>query len=206
MRTTELPVPYANVRLVYPLPDPITGVPRDCILTTLVARNHRFDRFENEHTFDRWLEPQHLRIPWPDKKPPAFRDEEADTLRIDSEEQTFLPTLLRPPMPMGIIDELRNRYSKFRDRHEDEWLEKKKAEDEAVEREKTRMWSLMPRSARNIARLGQARGPVSGMKQDKGERPGSRLSERHAEGIGAHMRERGMKLTDARDVAVRVAS
>lgn len=158
-----------------------------------MARNRRFDKFENEHTFERWLEPQHLRIPWPQEKEPEYNDEPMDTLRIDSEEQSFLPTLLRPPMPMGIIDELRNKYSKYRDRHDDEWLEKKTLEDEALEKEEQRMWTLMPRSSKNIARSRSrtaGRGPISGMTQEK--RPPPQLSRTLAAQIGKHMRENGL--------------
>ena len=38
------------------------------------------------------------------------------------EEETWTPTLVRPPMPGSVIDELRNKYSVFRDRHDDAFV------------------------------------------------------------------------------------
>lgn len=151
-QTVEMPISYGSVRLVYPLPDPVTGIPRDVVLNNLTARRRRFDIYENEQTFDRWLEPQHIRIPWPEKKVPNYADEEFDTLRVHSEHQSFLPTLLRPPMPLGVIDELRNKYSKFRDRHDDEFVARKRAEDQIAEIEKKRQEGVKPTGAFNVAR------------------------------------------------------
>jgi large subunit ribosomal protein L24 len=59
------------------------------------------------------------------------RDEDAfeepynddDTLLIQTEEETFVPPLTTTPMPASVIDELRNKYSRFRTRHEDEYLQ-----------------------------------------------------------------------------------
>lgn len=56
---------------------------------------------------------------------------------MDVEAKTFVPSLLTPPMPRSVIDELRNRYSIFRTRHDPEYLEKKqKEEDEKLEKKK----------------------------------------------------------------------
>lgn len=78
-----------------------------------------------------------IEIPWPHLFEESERQQlegmveeyPCDTLRIDVEEHSFVPTLLRPPMPEKIIDELRNRYSKFRTRHEDEYILKKTREE-----------------------------------------------------------------------------
>jgi len=59
-----------------------------------------------------------------------------DTLLIQTEEQSFIPPLMAAPMPMSVIDELRGKYSRFRDRHEDEYVEKKA---EALEQRKEMM-------------------------------------------------------------------
>ena len=177
-----MPIPYETVRLVYPLPDLYTAVPRDVILNTLKPRQRRFDIYENKETFERWLEPQHIRIPWPEKKDPKYVDEEFDTLRVDSEQQSFLPTLLRPPMPLGIIDELRNKYGKFRDRHEEEFIAERKAEDDAAAIEKRRRTAARPKGAYNIARR---RGIVV---REKG-RP--ILSDELAAQIGQHLEATG---------------
>ena len=191
IRTREAPIPLASVRLVYPVPDSDTGIPRDCILTNLVKRNERFDRFENEKVWDRYLQPQNIRIPWPKKEEPEYQDEEGDTLRIDVDEVSFLPTLLRPPMPMGVIDELRGKFSVFRDRHEDEYVEKKTAEDEKVEAEKELMKAMTPKGVRNIARRGSGRYVT---KTGSEEMKPARLKKSLAEMIGAHMATNGMTL------------
>lgn len=46
------------------------------------------------------------------------KDHDADTLRFEVEESTWTPTLLRAPMPAGVIDELRSKYSRHRTRHD----------------------------------------------------------------------------------------
>lgn len=51
-----------------------------------------------------------------------YEDHDIDTLRIDVEEETWIPTLLRAPMPGTVIDELRNKYSAFRSRHEESYV------------------------------------------------------------------------------------
>ena len=45
-------------------------------------------------------------------------------------------------MPPSIIDELRNKYSKFRDRHDEAWLQAKRDEDKAAVKKMLRTWSL----------------------------------------------------------------
>jgi gas vesicle protein len=57
--------------------------------------------------------------PKEDIEEPAFDD---DTLLIQTEESTFIPPLTTAPMPSAVIDELRGKYSKFRDRHDDEYV------------------------------------------------------------------------------------
>jgi hypothetical protein len=58
-----------------------------------------------------------------------------DTLRITSEEVTFTPSMINLPMPEGVIDELRGKYSKLRTRHTDEYVAMQEAKD-AAEQEK----------------------------------------------------------------------
>lgn len=70
-----------------------------------------------------------VEIPWPTKVEEEVVDGPHDTLRIDVEERTFVPTLLRPPIPETVVDELRNQYSKFRTRHTPEYIAKKEAEE-----------------------------------------------------------------------------
>ncbi|KAM7217757.1 hypothetical protein V8F06_006891 [Rhypophila decipiens] len=136
-------VPLSAVRLVHPLPHPVTGKMRDVIIRELKAINVNFDRPTREVTYDRIIPGENVVIPWPKEEPVVYPDNEADTLRIDVEQRTFVPTLLRPPMPETIIDELRNRYSMFRTRHTDEYIAQKEAEDAAKKAKKKSVESMM---------------------------------------------------------------
>ncbi|KAI0445572.1 KOW domain-containing protein [Xylaria telfairii] len=127
----ELPLPISAVRLVHPITDPITGSTRDVIINQLVHRGLVVDRQTGKRRWDRVVPGPNISIPWPAKEEPDIPDYKADTLRIDVEEKTFVPTLLRPPMPETIIDELRNKYSRFRTRHEPEYIARVEAEEQA---------------------------------------------------------------------------
>ena len=91
--------------------------------------------------WDRVIPGLDIKIPWPvgEKKAPKEKlDTASDTLRIEVDVKSYIPTLLRPPMPRSVIDELRNKYSVFRTRHEPEYIAKKDAEEKAkLEKKKT---------------------------------------------------------------------
>jgi large subunit ribosomal protein L24 len=78
-------------------------------------------------------------IPWPDTPDPEEKVHPVDTPRQDLQEQTFVPTLLNPPMPADMINQLRNQYSRFRTRHEDWYLAQKDAEE--AEKKKLRQFA-----------------------------------------------------------------
>lgn len=131
-------IPFEHVRLVYPLPDPVTGVPRDVVIDELEFVNVPHQERQNEHqpTYDRVIPGTNTIIPWPE---PAISDPETydvDTAAISLEDRSFRPYLLAAPMPLSVIDELRGKYSKFRTRHDAEYVEKKEAEAERVLRRK----------------------------------------------------------------------
>lgn len=72
-----------------------------------------------------------------------YEDFDIDTLRIDAEEETWIPTLLRAPMPGTVIDELRNKYSAFRSRHEESYVAMYEREDvRDVRREERRRFGM----------------------------------------------------------------
>jgi large subunit ribosomal protein L24 len=123
VRPVEMPVPMSQVRLVFPLPDAQTGVQRDVVINELLL--------DKGSRYVANLEPR-TRIPFPRKDKPKVEDHDVDTLRMDVEDITFTPKLLETPMPSSVIDELRNKYSRFRDRHDDWYLEQKMKEDEEV--------------------------------------------------------------------------
>lgn len=132
-------MPIQAIRLVHPIEDPQTGRLRDVLIKQLRPVSIHCDKPTGRVTWSREVPGLNIEIPWPRNFEEQERREleeqhedwPCDTLRIDVEETTFVPTLLRPPMPLGIIDELRNRYSKFRTRHEPEYIEKKQAEERA---------------------------------------------------------------------------
>ncbi|KAI1637062.1 hypothetical protein F4809DRAFT_606039 [Biscogniauxia mediterranea] len=127
----EMPIPISSVRLVHPIQDPETGVIRDVIINRLVHGSFIHDRQSGEKRWDRIVPGLNVSIPWPPKPEEDIKDYKGDTLRIDVEERTFTPTLLTPPMPESVIDELRGPYSRFRTRHQPEYIARLEAEEQA---------------------------------------------------------------------------
>jgi large subunit ribosomal protein L24 len=129
VQTTEASIQLSDVRLVHPLYNPETNVRRDVIIKELekekVPENsERFWGPKVEKRYIAGVEPREY-IPFPKVRKPKYQDHDGDTLRIEIDEWTWTPTLLGPPMPPTVIDELRNKYSVFRDRHDDEYIQKK---------------------------------------------------------------------------------
>lgn len=129
-------MPIQAVRLVHPLRDPDTGKVRDVVINELQPRNIIYDKPTGRVTWKRVVPGLNIEIPWPRAFEEAERSElvqtlpdyPCDTLRYDVERRTYVPTLLKPPMPVEVIDELRNKYSKFRTRHEPEYIARKEEE------------------------------------------------------------------------------
>ncbi|KAF2200478.1 hypothetical protein GQ43DRAFT_463955 [Delitschia confertaspora ATCC 74209] len=130
-REIEIPVPYNQIQLVVKWKDPRTEQTKDVVVekVEMRPRGHERDPDTNERIYDRFIPGTGIEIPFPDKERPELKDTDSDTLRITVEENSFIPTLLIPPMPETVIDELRNPYSKFRHRHEEEYVEKMSAVD-----------------------------------------------------------------------------
>ena len=129
LRSIAKPVPLTSVRLVYPLTDPETGITRDVIVKKLVNSKIWHDKHTGTTRWTRIIPGLNVKVPWPKIEPKEHKDNDCDTLRLDVEVKSFVPTLLRPPMPGSVIDELRNKYSIFRTRHDPEYIEQKKLED-----------------------------------------------------------------------------
>ncbi|KAI1430674.1 KOW domain-containing protein [Xylaria sp. CBS 124048] len=128
----ELPLPISAVRLVHPVALPSSGgQTRDVIINQLVHKDLITDRITGKRRWQRVVPGLNISIPWPEKEEPEPVDHKADTLRINVDEKTFIPTLLRPPMPENVIDELRGKYSRFRTRHEPEYVARLEAEEQA---------------------------------------------------------------------------
>lgn len=138
VRAMETPISLTSIRLVYPLTNPETGLTRDVIVKKVISSKIWFDRRTGGHKWTRLIPGLNIAIPWPKKTPVEHKDGPNDTLRIEVEERTFVPTMLHPPMPSSVIDELRNKFSKFRTRHDPEYIEAKLEEDRiAKEKQET---------------------------------------------------------------------
>lgn len=122
-------IPSDHVKLVYPLPDPETGIYRDVIIERLEKLQKKSGQ---SNRVSRVIPGTNTVIPWPASSSEEPEDNEGDTLRISVEERTFRPTLIHAPMPMTVIDELRGKYSKFRTRHEYDYRARKEAEAAAT--------------------------------------------------------------------------
>jgi large subunit ribosomal protein L24 len=151
VRSIETPVPLSSVRLVHALTDPETGVTRDVIVKKVINSKIWHDRHAGTTRWSRIIPGLNVTIPWPKKDPKEHKDFANDTLRMEVEVKSFVPTLLRPPMPSSVIDELRNKFSIFRTRHDPEYLEAKRQEDLEKE-EKKKMLEEMRTPLKEINR------------------------------------------------------
>lgn len=131
-----MPISINAVRLVYPITNPETGVTKDTIINQLkaVAPNMQSEqmthkRWEYGIKWDRLAPGINVVIPWPEVETPEFTTHDIDTPRDKAEDRTFHYNLLTAPMPPQVLNELRNPYSRFRTRHEPEYIAKKEAEE-----------------------------------------------------------------------------
>lgn len=189
--TTAIPLPISAVRLVHPLTDPATGRTRDVIIRHLRHGRVFVDKVTGRREWTRVVPGLGITIPWPNEEdsptPDPTRNAKeypgADTLRIDVEERTFVPTLLRPPMPPAVIDELRNRYSVFRTRHDPEYIARKEAEWGAADAARA------ARNGRGVVVPPEMRTPLMELhlkeKAERKQRPEPVLTEEMLEKIGA---------------------
>ncbi|KAG9243986.1 hypothetical protein BJ878DRAFT_94797 [Calycina marina] len=138
-RPMEQPVDISTVRLVYPLQKQGEEV-KDVIVKNIKGKPTREElinyRMTGKAEHRRYVAGTKIELPWPRKEDEDFKDHPEDTLRIDVELPTFIPTLLRPPFPSSVIDELRNKFSAFRTRHNPEYIAAKMQEDKEKEAKK----------------------------------------------------------------------
>jgi large subunit ribosomal protein L24 len=133
---TELPIPLSSVRLVFRLVDEETGRDRDVIVRHVRGGAPYLQREQNSplprHT--RYVAGEDIMIPWPEVAAPSDEAQPGDTMRLDVERQTYMPTLYDPPLPQtSILDELRgDKYARDRQWHEDEYVRMKVLEDARV--------------------------------------------------------------------------
>jgi large subunit ribosomal protein L24 len=119
-----------DVRLIYPLPDKKTGEFRDTIIDQLdyvptvktpfvgnAASKTAREIFDQDQKRGlRVIHGTNIAIPWIPTPAPDAELQASDTKPGERDEVTFEPSLLHGPMPLTVIDELRNKYGKFRSR------------------------------------------------------------------------------------------
>lgn len=126
-----LPIAVDDVRLVVPLDDPDTGSSRDVIVEHVYGGEPIMEREWGTSTpkHTRYIAGLDIEIPWPRSQTLKQDDQAWDTLRMEVETPTWQPSLLEVPFPPSVMDEVRNKYSKYRTRHDPEWVEAKTLED-----------------------------------------------------------------------------
>lgn len=120
----ESPIHYDDVRLVIPVLDPKTNKLQDTVVAKVAMSKVFVDKAEGGvPEWSRYISGTTTEIPWPEKEPEKEHfDQPADSRIMHVETTTYVPKLLEPPFPMSVMDELRNKYSKFRMRHEPEYI------------------------------------------------------------------------------------
>jgi len=135
VHSINLPVAIDDVKLVVALDDPVTGNTRDVLVEHVYGGEPLLERPYGTDTprHTRYIAGEDIEIPWPRSDPAEQKDEEWDTLRMEVETPTWVPSLQNPPFPSSVLDEIRNKFSKYRTRHDPEWVEQKKLEDYKME-------------------------------------------------------------------------
>lgn len=132
---------------------------------------------------------------------PEVPEHEIDTLRYEVEARSWTPALLSAPMPTPVIDELRNRYSKFRTWHEPEYIAR-------IDREEQQREEKEDKDRQGVGMLPIALQEMS--LRDKHQREAAQAAAAEAEGrekdmpndsvlelLGRHMVESGAAAPDS---------
>ncbi len=137
-------VPLKDVRLVVPLRDNATGEIKDTVIKHLSSGGPfsvpAYGSNTPKHT--RYIAGHNIPIPWPKAEVRDMKAEAADTLRIDVDDVSFLPSLFHIPMPLSLIDELRNKYGRLRQDQRQEYVQQKMKQDAQEHWEKRRRMLL----------------------------------------------------------------
>lgn len=126
-----VPLPMDDVRLVTALDDPEAGTTTDYLIKHAYAGPPYLERppWSKLPRYTRYVSGEDIPIPWPTEEEPTHKDGEQDTLRWQADEVTWEPSIKEPPFPSSVLDELRNKYSRFRTRHEPAYVREKIIEE-----------------------------------------------------------------------------
>jgi large subunit ribosomal protein L24 len=127
----EVPLKYADVRLVIAQADKETGVERDVIVRHLRGGAPHYEREygSNIPRHTRYVAGEETEIPWPDPEIEERERQVEDTARRDVEDETYVPSIFQTPMPEGAENELIDPYDRLRKRHDTEYMTRKIVED-----------------------------------------------------------------------------
>lgn len=127
----NLPVSIDHIRHVIAMYDPIQKITKDTIVEHAYAGPPYIERppWSKLPKFSRYVLGNDLEMPWPSEEQPQLKDGEWDTLRYQVDDVTWIPSLDKPPFPSTVLDELRNKYSRFRTRHDPEYVREKIIEE-----------------------------------------------------------------------------
>ncbi|KKY28623.1 putative kow motif domain protein [Phaeomoniella chlamydospora] len=129
--TAELPISIHDVCLVMPFKDRNTGSISEVLIRDMYGGEPTIERhhLSNLPSHTRYVKGTDQEIPWPKEQISPKETLEPDTSRLYVEHVSFLPSIFEPPLPEGVIDEVRNPYDRLRNDHEEEYIKKKVMED-----------------------------------------------------------------------------
>lgn len=108
------PIHYSNVQLVGDIPVTLGAKGTRSVVVKRVFRGKTFfNKDKKMLTWRRWIPGENLFVPWPKKEADKVTGP-MDTTEAEVAANTYLETLHASPIPAGLEDELRNKYSKFR--------------------------------------------------------------------------------------------
>lgn len=130
-RATAAPVHIRDVRLVVPLRNNVTGEIKDTVVRHLRGGKPFVEPAYGSETpkHTRYIAGLDVSIPWPKREIPEFKAEAGDTLAVHVHDRSFSPSVLHLPLPDSAVDEIRNKYSKTRTGHTQEYVQQKMKED-----------------------------------------------------------------------------
>lgn len=100
--------------------------------------------------FSRYIAGLDIEIPWPAEEPPHAEVAECDTRGNEVADVSWVPSMDESPFPSSVIDELRNKYSRFRTRHDPEYVKEKVMEEYRQEYLKSQSL-LTPKGEKKLA-------------------------------------------------------
>ncbi|EED23826.1 KOW motif domain protein [Talaromyces stipitatus ATCC 10500] len=163
--TDSLPISVDDVRLVCTLED--NGRQYEVVAKHVHGSGPfltRSNASTPRHT--RYISGENIRIPWPEEnKIDQTTDEDGDTSRKEVEYETWTPSLNTAPFQSSVMDELRNKYSKYRTRHDPAWVEARKLEDLRAEFLKSR--TLLTPVGEYKAKLAEQKAATRQSKKDE---------------------------------------